>query len=129
MRIIDTASFFLEIFKAKRGCALCTNVHYTTLNTVLLLSWNLCLVRMLISFSDGLCSQHSIVNGREWMFHLHSMIWRLNMWPRRKHLWTCIYSHEIHSCVCNLALIYVCNKCRYWKKAKHVVFIITRACC
>jgi uncharacterized membrane protein len=29
---------FLEIFKVKRGCALCTNVHYTTLNTVLLFS-------------------------------------------------------------------------------------------
>ena len=29
-------SFFLEIFKAKRGCALCTNVHYTTLNTVII---------------------------------------------------------------------------------------------
>ena len=27
-------SFFLEIFKAKRGCALCTNAHYSTLNTV-----------------------------------------------------------------------------------------------
>ena len=28
--------FFLEIFKAKRGCALCTNAHYETLNTVML---------------------------------------------------------------------------------------------
>ena len=26
--------FFFDIFKAKRGCALCTNAHYTTLNTV-----------------------------------------------------------------------------------------------
>jgi hypothetical protein len=26
--------FFLEIFKVKRGCALCTNPHYATLNTV-----------------------------------------------------------------------------------------------
>ena len=34
MCIIDTNYFFLEIFKAKRGCALCTNAHYTTLNTV-----------------------------------------------------------------------------------------------
>ena len=34
MRIIDTNYFFLEIFKAKRGCALCTNAHYATLNTV-----------------------------------------------------------------------------------------------
>ena len=27
-------NFFLEIFKDKRRCALCTNAHYTTLNTV-----------------------------------------------------------------------------------------------
>ena len=32
---ISDTSFFLEIFKAKRGCALCTNAHYVTLNTVL----------------------------------------------------------------------------------------------
>ena len=30
--------FFLEIFKAKRGCTLCTNAHYTTLNTVYLMN-------------------------------------------------------------------------------------------
>ena len=35
MRSIDTNYFFLEIFKAKRGCALCTNAHYATLNTVI----------------------------------------------------------------------------------------------
>jgi hypothetical protein len=34
MRIIDTNYFFLKIFKAKRGCALCTNAYYATLNTV-----------------------------------------------------------------------------------------------
>ena len=34
MRIIDTNYFFSGDFQGQEGCALCTNVHYATLNTV-----------------------------------------------------------------------------------------------
>ena len=38
--LLTRTNFFLEIFKAKRGCALCNNAHYTTLNTVFIIRSN-----------------------------------------------------------------------------------------
>ena len=40
MRIIDTNYFFSGDFQGQEGCALCTNAHYATLNTVMVFSKN-----------------------------------------------------------------------------------------